>query len=188
MINLTNKPTIIGNKVILSPFRYEDIEFMEECLKDPEVLKFTGSTADFNRDEIIKWYNSRNEQSDRLDLAIVDKLNDVVVGEVVINEYDEVNHSMNYRILIGPRGRDSGFGSEATSLLVDYVFTNTDLNQLTLGVYAFNPRGKRIYEKCGFVLESIDEGDLEFQGQMIDLINMILKREDWEKIKKLDKE
>lgn len=61
---------------------------MEGCIKDPEVLKFTGSTADFNRDEIIKWYNSRNEQSDRLDLAIVDKLNDVVVGEVVINEYD----------------------------------------------------------------------------------------------------
>ena len=181
MINLKYKPTLIGNKVILRPFKPSDTEDMIECLKDYEVLKFTGSVDDFDRDSLEKWYSTRNEQGNRLDLAIVDKEKDVVVGEAVINEYDEEKHTMNYRILIGPKGRNRGLGSEATTLIVDYVFLNTDLKQLTLGVYAFNPRAQRVYEKAGFVLDSIDKDDLEFEGEMIHSLNMILTREDWEK-------
>jgi diamine N-acetyltransferase len=184
MIDLKYKPTIIGNKVILRPFETGDIDYMEECLKDPEVLKFTGSIDDFDRDFITRWYSTRNDQTDRLDLAIVDKCNNIAVGEVVVNEYDETRHSMNFRILIGPRGRDRGLGTEATTLFVNYIFTNTDLKQLTLGVYSFNPRAQRVYEKVGFILESIDKDELEYEGVMIDSLNMVLTRENWERMHK----
>ena len=187
MIDLKNKPTIIGNKVILRPFETGDIEHMEECLKDLEVIKFTGSSDEFDRETIRKWYSTRNEQSDRLDLAVVDKRNNIVVGEVVINEYDETKHSMNYRILIGPGGRNRGLGTEATTLIIDYIFSNTDLRQLTLSVYSFNPRALRVYEKAGFILDSIDEAVLEFEGRMIDSLNMILTRRNWEKIRNIVK-
>lgn len=180
MVNLKNKPTILGTKVNLRPFETKDIEYMEECLKDFEVIKLTGSPMAIDNALIKNWYSTRNEQVDRLDLAIIDKCNNRVVGEVVINEYDEVNNSMNYRILMGPKGRNRGLGTEATKLILDYVFLNTDLNQLTLSVYAFNPRAKRVYEKTGFVLESINEAELEFEGKMIDSLNMILTRERWE--------
>lgn len=179
-VNLKSKPTIQGNKVDLRPFETHDIEYMEECLKDLEVIKLTGSPMTIDNELIVKWYSTRNEQVDRLDLAIIDKCNNSVVGEVVINEYDEVKNSMNYRILMGPKGRNRGLGTEATKLILDYVFLNTDLNQLTLSVYAFNPRAKRVYEKTGFVLESINEAELEFEGKMIDSLNMILTRESWE--------
>lgn len=180
MINLIYKPTLKGNKVILRPFKTSDIEQISECLKDYEVIKFTGSDSTFDLEVVTNWYKTRNEKSDRLDLAIVDTLSNEVVGEVVVNEYDEVKHSMNYRILIGQNGRNRGLGTEATSLLVDYIFENTDLNQLTLGVYAFNQRGKSVYEKVGFTLESIDKDDLEFEGEKIDLYNMVLTRKSWE--------
>ena len=179
MINLKSKPTLIGEKVILRPFRPEDLGFLEECLVDPEVNKYTGSDACFDRDFVIQWYNTRNIQEDRLDLAIVDKIQQIPVGEAVINEYDEIKHSMNFRILIGPKGRDKGFGTEATKLMIDYIFKNTDLTQITLGVYAFNPRAKRVYEKIGFVLESIDKDDLEYEGELIDAYNMVLTRDRW---------
>ncbi|MDF2487323.1 MAG: family N-acetyltransferase [Herbinix sp.] len=179
MINLKYKPVLQGSKVILRPFQADDIVAMEECLKDPEVLKLTGSTSVFDKELVYHWYNTRNEQTDRLDLAIVDKQRNLVVGEAVINEYEEEKHSMNYRILIGPKGRDLGFGSEATILIVDYIFQNTDLRQLTLGVYAFNPRAQRVYEKVGFLLDYIEKDDLEFEGEMIDSYNMVLSRENW---------
>jgi diamine N-acetyltransferase len=179
MIDLSYKPTIEGNKVILRPFQMEDLGSIEECLKDPEVIKLTGSSDDLDREKFTNWYLTRNDQVNRLDLAIVDKLRDIVVGEAVINEYDEEHHSMNFRILIGPKGRDQGFGKEATRLIVDYVFNNSDLKQLTLSVFAFNPRAQRVYEKVGFVFDSVDENDLEFEGEMIDSINMILTREMW---------
>ncbi|PKR85367.1 GNAT family N-acetyltransferase [Heyndrickxia camelliae] len=179
MVDLSIKPLIEGEKVVLRPFRDEDFPFIEECLRDPEVLKLTGSSSDFDRESVLKWYTTRNEQTDRLDLAIVDKSQTILVGEVVINLYDEKSHSMNFRILIGPRGRDRGLGTEATTLVIDYIFKNTTLNQLTLSVFDFNPRAKHVYEKVGFVIYGIDENDLEFEGKWIDSINMKLTRENW---------
>ncbi|HYK73576.1 MAG TPA: GNAT family protein [Pseudoneobacillus sp.] len=180
MVDLTSKPKLVGEKVILRPFLIdEDLPYLEECLNDQEVNKFTGSSSDFNREQIIDWYSTRNQQTDRLDLAIVDKLQNILVGEAVVNLYDETNQSMNFRILIGPRGRNKGFGTEATQLIIDYIFKNTDLKQITLGVYAFNPRAIKVYEKVGFVVDSIDKADLEFEGEMIDAFNMKLTSENW---------
>ncbi|WP_246943528.1 GNAT family N-acetyltransferase [Bacillus pinisoli] len=179
MIHLGNKPVIVGKKVILRPFREEDFSYIEECLKDPEVIKLTGSNEDYDREAVYKWYQTRNAQTDRLDLAIEDRAQAILVGEVVVNLYDETSQSMNFRILIGPRGRNRGLGTEATQLLIDYVFTNTELLHLNLSVYAFNPRAKSVYEKIGFVVESIDKNELEFEGEWIDSINMKLTREDW---------
>lgn len=181
MINLITKPTLHGEKVILRPFIDEDIDTMLECINDPEVMKFTGSSESFDKDFVIQWYKTRNIQENRLDLAIVDIKTQVTVGEVVINEYDEEKHSMNFRILIGAKGRDKGFGSETMNLILDYIFTYTDLKQITLGVYAFNKRAHHVYEKVGFILESIDKDDLEFEGEMIDSLNMVLTRENWKK-------
>src|SRR5690606_10360351 len=117
------------------------------------------------------------------DLAIVDQSQGILVGEAVINLYDEQNHSMNFRILIGPRGRNRGFGTEAIQLIIEYIFTNTTLYELTLSVFDFNPRAKHVYEKLGFVQVSIDKNDLEFEGEWIDSINMKLTREDWLEIR-----
>ena len=186
MISFKEKPTIIGKKILLRPFQKEDVSAMEECLSDPEVLKLTGSSANFTKASINQWYSSRNEQENRLDLAIVIKNDATVVGEVVVNEYDETKHSMNFRILIGPKGRNQGFGTEATKLIIDYVFQNSDLRQITLGVYSFNPRAKKVYEKIGFVDESIDKDELEYEGQMIDAINMVLTRERWQATSKIE--
>lgn len=181
MIDLSYKPLIVGEKIILRPFRTEDFPSIEECLKDPEVIKLTGSTSNFDREHVIHWYNTRNEQTDRLDLAIVDKTLNILVGEVVVNLYQEKNQSMNFRILIGPRGRNRGLGTEATQLILDYVFKNTKLKQLTLSVFDFTPRAKKVYEKVGFVVDSVDRNDLEFEGEWIDSINMILTRDNWMK-------
>ncbi|MFE7064986.1 GNAT family N-acetyltransferase [Sutcliffiella sp. NPDC057660] len=186
MIDLSSKPHIVGEKVILRPFQDEDLPFIEECLKDPEVIKLTGSTDDYDEDAVIKWYKTRNEQEDRLDLAIVDQGLNVLVGEVVANLYQEEKQSMNFRILIGPRGRDRGFGTEATALFMDHLFQNTKLNQLTLSVFDFNPRAKKVYEKAGFIVESVDKQELEFEGEWIDSINMVLTRDNWLKIRKGD--
>jgi RimJ/RimL family protein N-acetyltransferase len=180
MINFSTKPTIVGEKVILRPFTTEeDLPHLEECLEDPEVIKLTGSPLTYNREDLVNWYSTRNQQTDRLDLAIVDKSQNILVGEVVINQFDEATNGMNFRILIGPNGRNRGLGTETTQLILDYVFRNTTLHHITLGVYAFNPRAIRVYEKMGFVVESVDKNDLEFEGELIDAFNMKLSRESW---------
>ncbi|WP_080873719.1 GNAT family N-acetyltransferase [Oceanobacillus timonensis] len=183
MVYLGYKPLLEGEKVKLRPFKETDFPFIKKCLTDPEVLKLTGSDMDFDweeeKDIIYEWYQTRYLEKDRLDLAIIDKKQGTCVGETVVNLYDETNHSMNYRILIGPEGRNRGLGTEATQLIIDYVFQNTTLHQLTLDVLDFNPRARHVYEKIGFVKSGIHENELQFDGEWIDAIQMRLTREDW---------
>lgn len=181
MIGLRKKPTINGDRVILRPFYESDLTLVEEILTEKEAIRLTGSKDNFDTKFVRKWYLSRNEQTDRLDLAIEDKKLNELVGEVVVNEYNEKDHSMNFRILIGKRGRNRGLGTEATQLICDYIFTDADLNLLTLSVFAFNPRAQHVYEKVGFLVNSIDENELEHDGEWIDSINMKLTRETWER-------
>lgn len=66
--------------------------------------------------------------------------------EVVVNDYEQQQQSMNFRILIGRDGRNRGLGTEATQLLMDYLFRHTALDQLTLSVLAINPRARHVYQ------------------------------------------
>ena len=64
-------------------------------LRDPESLRLTGSHSfagipgwdDAAEAKFLSWYSTRNEQSDRLDLAVIDKGSGQCVGEVVLNEW-----------------------------------------------------------------------------------------------------
>ena len=121
------KPTITGGKSKLRPFTPADIEAMGPILADPEVLRLTGSvhtTADAgSRPTLLDanthgWYESRAAQGDRLDLAIVDQTTGLCVGEVVLNNWNEDDDTCNFRILIGPSGRNRGIGSEATRMVL----------------------------------------------------------------------
>ncbi len=61
------------------------------------------------------------------------------LGEIVLDELDEANGSCNLRILIGPRGRNRGLGSQATAMLLEHAFGTTALHRIELEVFAFNP-------------------------------------------------
>lgn len=182
-----HKPTITGDRVTLRPFRDEDFPVMWAAIQDPEVRRLTGSVnttaeaehPDDDETRTREWYASRNDQDLRLDLAVIDNGTGRCVGEVVLNDVDPDNESCNFRILIGPGGRDRGLGSEATRLLVDHAFGNLPLHRITLGVFAFNPRGRRAYEKAGFVVEGRERDALKFDDERIDQVMMSILRPEW---------
>ena len=84
---------------------------------------------------------------------------------------------MNFRILIGSAGRNQGLGTEATRLLIDYLFRQTTLVRLSLSVFDFNPRARHVYEKLGFQVTGVEQDDLEVDGQRVDFILIVLTRE-----------
>jgi RimJ/RimL family protein N-acetyltransferase len=183
------KPTLEGELAALRPFTEADLPAMREALLDPEARILTGSVHDEGqarapqaRDEeklLRDWYLTRNDQADRLDLAVTDKATGACVGEAVLNQWDPGNESCNFRILIGPRGRDRGLGSEATRLLVGYGFEHLRLHRISLEVYAFNPRARRAYEKAGFRAEGVLRESLRYNGAWIDATVMSVLAPEW---------
>jgi RimJ/RimL family protein N-acetyltransferase len=182
------KPTLTGSRALLRPFRAEDLPLIQAILCDPEVLRLTGSVHDDDalapptpeNDQVLRdWYGSRNEQADRLDLAITGVADGRCVGEAVLNDYDEGNSSCSFRILIGPEGRGRGLGTDATRLIVGYGFEKLGLHRISLEVYAFNPRARHVYERAGFRPEGVLREALRYGDQWIDSTVMSILDHEW---------
>ncbi|TQF02379.1 GNAT family N-acetyltransferase [Kitasatospora acidiphila] len=181
------KPTLTGELVILRPFELErDAPVIREWLTDPEVLRFTDGSLDTPPpwDEeaertMREWYGTRADQPDRLDLAIVDRATGHCVGEAVLNQWHPANRSCSFRILLTAAGRDRGLGTEALRLIVGYGFERLGLHRISLTVYGHNPRGRRSYEKAGFVLEGTRRQVLHFGEEWVDDHDMAILAPEW---------
>lgn len=181
------KPTLLGQRVVLRPFEPADIDAMGPILADPEVLRLTGSVTTSREieeaspqlsDRVREWYQTRADQADRLDLAILDREAGRCVGEVVLNDVRAAEEACNLRILIGPDGRGRGLGTEAVRLIVDHAFATTSMNRVSLDVLASNPRARRAYERVGFAVEGVLVEDVIFDGERDDSVLMALLRRD----------
>jgi RimJ/RimL family protein N-acetyltransferase len=183
------KPTLTGEKVVLRPFGDDDLADIRAVLLDPEARILTGSVHDAAQARaaespgeerlLLDWYRGRGDQADRLDLAVIDRAAGRCVGEAVLNEWDPGNESCNFRILLGPAGRDRGLGTEATRLIVGYGFERLGLHRISLEVYAFNPRARRAYEKVGFRPEGVLRESLRYNGEWIDAMIMSILAPEW---------
>lgn len=179
-VTFSVKPVLTGEKTLLRPFTVDDVPVMAEILADPEVLRLTGSPdEEFGPERLRSWYGTRGEQPDRLDLGVVDRATGELVGEAVLNEWDRHNRNCTFRILIGPRGRDRGLGTEATRLIVGHAFEQLALHRVSLYVFAFNPRARRAYEKAGFVAEGVERQTLLHDGEWIDAVRMSVLAHEW---------
>ena len=96
----------------------------------------------------------------------------------MLDEYDDGSGlaTGNLRCLFGPEGRDRGLGTEAVRLLCAYAFDVVELDRLTLEVFEFNPRARRVYDKVGFVPTGVRPDALVFDGVSVAAQDMELTR------------
>ena len=105
-----------------------------------------------------------------------------MVGEVVFNEYDEDTQSVNFRILIGEKGRGKGLGTEATALFIQYGFETLALQRIELEVYSFNPRAEMVYKKVGFILEGVKRKNFIYNEELFDTRFYAMLNSDYQKL------
>ncbi|MGW6198308.1 GNAT family N-acetyltransferase [Kribbella sp. NPDC055110] len=179
MTDFAYKPTLTGDLVTLRPLDEDDYDALKAAMDDPDVVRLTGSHGEIGEERAREWMRTRKDQTDRLDLAIVDRASGVVVGEAVLNDWDPDNQCCNFRILIGPAGQGRGLGTEATRLTVGYGIEQLGLHRISLGVYAFNPRAQRVYEKAGFTTEGVLRDALLWDGEWVDEVVMSVLAREW---------
>ena len=72
-----------------------------------------------------------------------------------------------------------GYGSDMMKLCQQYVFAELGLQRLSLGLFEYNPRALRSYEKCGFRLEGRTRKEVLREGKRYDSLWMGILREEW---------
>lgn len=112
--------------------------------------------------------------------------------KVVLNETNEVvghcemnlengNHRLS-RVLVGEVSqRGKNLGEAIIKALVDEFFKDKTLNMVDLNTFDWNIAAIKCYEKVGFKINPTMTEELDVEGKTWVKINMVLKREDYEK-------
>jgi len=170
-----DQPVLLGARVRLEPLASRHFDGLWPMFGEPEGSRLTGTHVTFTEAQIRGWLATRRDHHDRADWAIVRLADGAVLGEAVVNELDAPNAAANFRIaLVGPEVFGQGYGTEATRLVVAYALDVAGLHRLHLEVYDFNPRARRAYEKCGFVVEGVHRDALHWEGAWHDAISMAI--------------
>jgi RimJ/RimL family protein N-acetyltransferase len=73
-----------------------------------------------------------------------------------------------------------GYGSDALRAALRYAFHELNLERVTLGVFDYNVRARRAYEKLGFVYEGVERGLLQRENARSGMTAMGILRSEWE--------
>ncbi|CAA9276789.1 MAG: Acetyltransferase [uncultured Corynebacteriales bacterium] len=161
-----------GPRVLLRTLAEEDVDDMMRAVQDPEGRRLTGTHREFTRADVESWCRSRATAPGRYDWAILAADGGGWLGECALNDIDEDNLSGSYRIALDVDRAGSGYGTEATGLVLDFAFGELGLHRVELEVFDFNVRAQKSYAKSGFVVEGVKREALRWDGRWHDTVIM----------------
>lgn len=129
-----------------------------------------------------KWIEKElEEQSASLYWFSIRKLDDnTLLGEIDLYVHNWSARDTFVAIGIGERDFwDKGYGTDAMNVILRYAFTEINMKRVSLGVFEYNPRAIRSYEKTGFRHEGRIRGLLNREGKRWDMLSMSILREEW---------
>lgn len=140
-----------GSRVHLRPISSEDTDLILRWRSRDEIRAQLFSDRPPTRDEHERFLARLQECRDRLEFMIVLNDDGACVGTIGLSHISPEAGEAEYGILIGEeRARGKGLAREASELLLDYAFTELQLQRVTLDVFADNPSALSLYRRLGF--------------------------------------
>jgi len=174
------------DRLYLRQHETEDAEVIYEWLNDPEIKRLTAeSPRPLSKMKAREWLESWIKNENEVSLSVVTKKDDTLIGITALLDINTFHRSAELAIIIGEKVYWSqGYGSEVIQALLEYGFTQLNLNRIWLGVTDMNARAQRTYEKAGFVREGLLREKFYIEGAYHDDIMMSILRREGERSKK----
>jgi RimJ/RimL family protein N-acetyltransferase len=144
---------ITGRKVALGPLSKDMIPLFLRWINDFGSQMRVGFPlpGPMTLEAEEQWYEAVSTGSERTTFVIRERDSGLPVGSTALHGIDLLNRAATFGIMIGnPDARGKGYGTEATSLMLDYAFTILGLHSVSLWVYEFNVAGQKAYARAGF--------------------------------------
>ncbi|GBF10827.1 GNAT family protein [Tepidibacillus infernus] len=181
-----------GKLVQLKAVERENLSKYLEWVNDPEVTQYLSPQTRFPKTlaEEHRWYDNLLKQDDKFVFSIYTRADDRMIGSVGLHSISWKNQWAIAGIFIGDKDYwGKGYGTEAFRLCLYIGFQELGLQRVELGVYAFNERAIKSYQKLGFVEEGRRRRFLYRNGQFYDEVMMSILREEYlERYQKEDEE
>jgi RimJ/RimL family protein N-acetyltransferase len=174
---------IIGKRIMLREYRREDLEAIRKWRNNAEITRFLShiflppQTDPITEEFLERVLSGRHND---YNFIIADRETQAYIGQIDLFNLQSINRTAELGIVIGDPGRlCQGIGEEAIGLLLEFAFTQANLQRIDLWVNENNARALRCYEKCGFVREGVRRHCHFSDGEYIDLILMGALRDEW---------
>ena len=174
---------IIGNKIILRPYRIEDTVTIYKWRSNPLTTKYMGRKfRDTTTYEVIESGLSNlinTPPQDSVFYVIAQNVTKDYIGGIDLTSIDWTDKVGTMSIVIGDEAyRNQGIATEAIGLLLEYAFSSLDLHKVELNVYESNTAALKCYQKNGFKIEGKKREHMIIDGEYHNLVQMgILKSE-----------
>lgn len=140
-----------GTLVGLGPLDRRHLPLYLRWMNDPEVTRGLGRAGPFTHEAEERWYERASSDEHGVVFTIYELSSGAPIGTTGLHDIHPIDRRGTFGISIGDkRCWNRGYGTEATTLTLNYAFNILGLQNVMLSVYSFNPRAQRAYEKAGF--------------------------------------
>jgi ribosomal-protein-alanine N-acetyltransferase len=174
-------PYQVGDRVYLRPLETADASQLQQWINDPEVSRYLSVYRPMKLEDEQQFIERANAGGENLAFGVALRQTDQLLGSAGLQRVDWKNRSAGFGISLGVPGEwGKGYGTEATRLVVQVAFERLNLHRVWLVVYEFNERGRRCYERAGFVREGVMRDYHFADGRYWDAHLMSVLRPEWE--------
>jgi len=165
-----------GKNVNLRILEKEDFPLFAEWFNKPEVFGEYNPLHQVSRIEAEKMFEGPNEEKS----FIIEKKDGSKIGFI---GHFYVLHVAGKQLEIGyslvPSERGKGYGTEATQLMVDYLFLSKDIARVQAQTDPRNIASHKVLEKVGFKKEGTLRKSFFMRGEWRDAYVYSILREEW---------
>ena len=167
---------------IIRAFREEDVPNKVRWINDDRNNRFLHYDLPLNIEGTYRWFHKNQQLSDRYDAVIEYKGKPVgVIGLLTIKE-----GRAEYYITIGEQEyKGKGIAKEATRQLLEYAFTELNLNEVYLYTEVNNTGAQKLFEKCGFRKVELLKNSAVNRGVAVDRLYYVITAEEFMEYNKL---
>jgi RimJ/RimL family protein N-acetyltransferase len=167
-------PPLSDGVVTLRRWREDDVAWVHDGVRDPEVPRFTSIPPNHSAEGVATWLAGRDDdfvQGRQAAFAVVDGVSADPLGSVGVVRVDPDDPGcaeVGYWMVRVARGR--GVATRAVRLIVPWAFEAMGIGRMQLTVHEDNLASRRVAEKSGFREEGLLRALRKHQGSRVDLL------------------
>jgi len=174
---------IEGKTIALRCLEQDDLPLVAQWRNQQEIRRSFFHKALIPLSGQRKWYERYLDKGTDQIFVAVTVPDGRPVGMIGLYRIDPLNHKAELgSTIVGDRSQwGKGLGSEMISLLLDYAFTDLNLNRVYAYAIDYNQASVKAKLKCGFTIEGTMREDHYTNGRYHDVYLLGITRADWEK-------
>lgn len=145
----------------------KDLSFVNET-RNGYAAEYLHDSRVFTLQETIEWYNKTNPNY----WIIFDEDIKERIGYFRLSNYSAINKNICIGADISASFKNKGYGTEAYTKFIPFLFENYDLHKISLEVLETNTVAIHLYKKLGFVCEGVKRHEVYKNGNWINSIIM----------------